>query len=481
VTKRERLSFLNRKVCRKTRTAVLPSLESVTVDELDPPAVRTRASRAAPWIGLGIALALIALAMLFPVVSGLNVHVRWFPPLHAEWMPRVGPGTIAAVIVAVIAVRYAVDVAERASWRMLLLVVFATALVWMLSLAMVDGLAGIGTILDTSYEYLQTARAVDDFGAVLRDYIAHIPLDSVDNWPVHIAGHPPGALLFFVVLVRLGLGSGLAAGLVVTVIAATTPVAVLMTLRRLGAERGARRAAPFLALGPAAIWMSVSADAMFGAVAAWGLCCLAYAATARTRGAVIAWSLAAGFVLGYCVMLSYGLPLLGVLALAVLLIARRWMPLPWAVASALVVVLVFAAAGFAWWDAYPVLVERYWAGVASNRPFPYWVWANLAALAISAGPLVGSAVAVVLRRLRGVRGTATTERVVIVLATAAALTVLIADLSMMSKAEVERIWLPFVPWLLVGTAMLSERWRRNGLAGQVGFALLVQHLLATGW
>ena len=51
----------------------------------------------------------------------------------------------------------------------------------------------------------------------------------------------------------------------------------------------------------------------------------------------------------------------------------------------------------------------------------------------------------------------------------------------MSKAEVERIWLPFVPWLLVGTALLSPRWRRWGLGIQLGTAIVVQHLLATGW
>ena len=51
----------------------------------------------------------------------------------------------------------------------------------------------------------------------------------------------------------------------------------------------------------------------------------------------------------------------------------------------------------------------------------------------------------------------------------------------MSKAEVERIWLPFVPWLLVSTALLPERWRRSGLVVQVVVALLVQHLLYTVW
>ena len=102
-------------------------------------------------------------------------------------------------------------------------------------------------------------------------------------------------------------------------------------------------------------------------------------------------------------MLSYGLPLLGMLAIAILVLARRWSPLPWAAGAAALVVLTFAASGFAWWEAYPVLVERYWAGVAINRPFPYWVWANLAALAFSAGPLVGAGLAVAVRRAKRLR------------------------------------------------------------------------------
>jgi hypothetical protein len=46
---------------------------------------------------------------------------------------------------------------------------------------------------------------------------------------------------------------------------------------------------------------------------------------------------------------------------------------------------------------------------------------------------------------------------------------------------VERIWLPFVPWLTLGCALLPERWRRPGLALQLGTALLVEHLLHTSW
>ena len=51
----------------------------------------------------------------------------------------------------------------------------------------------------------------------------------------------------------------------------------------------------------------------------------------------------------------------------------------------------------------------------------------------------------------------------------------------MSKAEVERIWLPFVPWLLLSVALLPERWRRGGSASRSVRRSLVQHLLDTAW
>jgi hypothetical protein len=59
--------------------------------------------------------------------------------------------------------------------------------------------------------------------------------------------------------------------------------------------------------------------------------------------------------------------------------------------------------------------------------------------------------------------------------------VVVADLSLMSKAEVERIWLPFVPWLVLAVAVLPPGWRRGALAAQAGSALALQHLLWTPW
>jgi len=175
-------------------------------------------------------------------------------------------------------------------------------------------------------------------------------------------------------------------------------------------------------------------------------------------------------------MLSYGLPLLGLPALAVLVVARSWRPLVPAALAALAVVLAFAAYGFVWWEALPALHERYWDGVQRNRPSSYWLWGNLAALAVSAGPGAGAALGAAASRWRE-HG----HRVVVWLAGAGTAMVLAADASRMSQAEVERIWLPFVPWLLVPTALLPDAWRKPVLALQVTAALVVQHLLFTGW
>ena len=263
--------------------------------------------------------------------------------------------------------------------------VFGAGLAWMLSLAFVDGADGIGHVLQTPYEYLRTARRVDDVQLLLQEYVSRIPFASTPkpNWPVHVAGHPPGALLFFVGLDRIGLGGGFAAGMVVTALAATTAVAVLLTARLLGDEATARRAAPFLVFAPAAVWQAVSADAMFAAVAAWGLAALALAGTRRSAG----WAVAAGLLLGACAMLSYGLLLLAILALTVVALGRWWPSLPIAAAAALAVIAAFAALGFSYPDALSALRERYFDGVGGRRPAAYWTWGGLAALAVCAGPL----------------------------------------------------------------------------------------------
>lgn len=433
----------------------------------------------APTAGLIGALFLVGLAMVVPAVTGWEVYVG-FPPLNASWQPRVGIGTVPASALAALGVAHAGRLSHRLPWGRLLLLCWVVGVGWLLSLALVDGVDGIRSNFEYNSEFLLTARGVRDIPEMLRGYASHIEYGS-GNLSIQPATHPPGALLFFVLLVRLGLGSSLAVGLVVTLLASTVPLATMTSLRLLGEERSARLAAPFLVLAPAAIWETLSGDAVFMSFAAWGLAALAAGAVRRR----LLWSLLGGLLLGTCVMMSYGLPLLGFLALAILVATGTYQPLGWAVGAAATVVAAFSVAGFSLLRAYPLLHHRYWAGVASVRPNAYWLWGDLAALLLSAGPALGPGVACWVwstrRGARAVSGGHRDNRVARILGAAGLLSVGAADLSLMSKGEVERIWLPFVPWLLVLCALLPPRWRRPALALQVVTALLTQHLLHTIW
>ncbi|MEV6195631.1 hypothetical protein AB0M19_24880 [Streptomyces sp. NPDC051920] len=409
-----------------------------------------------------------------------TLRVDW-PPLLASWGPHMGPGTPAAVLVAVAAVAYGPVLASRLRWRALLLTAWATCLAWTFSLALIDGWQrGVAVRLTTRYEYLQVIDRFDDISGTLRDFTHHILLNSPDHWPAHVAGHPPASTLTFVLLDRIGLRGGGWAGTWCVTVGATACVAVLVTVRALAGEHLARRAAPFLVLAPAAVWMGTSADAYFCAVAAW---CVALLALAVTRGWLAAAG-ASGLLFGLTCYLSYGLTLIALVAAAVLWLGRqevrkRPVLLVALLAGAAVVPTAFTLAGFDWWEAYRLLVTRYRQGAGGVRPYAYWVWANLACTVL----ITGLATAAGLRRtgtvlLRRHSADRATFRLAF-LVTAALLALLVADLSGMSKAETERIWLPFALWLFPSCALLPRP--RAWLAAQAVLALLLNHLLRTGW
>lgn len=413
------------------------------------------------------------------------LYVAW-PPLYASWLPHAGPGTVPALVLAAAVVLYGAPVARALPWRPLVWSVWGASVLWTTALALVDGWRrGIADRLLSPHEYLASVDRFHDVGAALSTFSQHILVGQPDNWPTHVAGHPPGAVLTFVALDRVGLGGGAWAGIWCVVVGASASAAVLVALRALGAEGSARRAAPFLVLVPAAVWVGVSADGYFAAVTAWGLALLAVAAAPGARAPRSA-ALAAGVLLGWSVYLSYGLVLIGFLAVAVLLCARNARPLPYALAGALTVAAAFTAAGFWWWEGYQLLVERYYQGVAAVRPYGYWVWANLATVCVTAGlaAVAGArrALAGVPGAVRGLRRAPSREDTTVALLVAAALcAVAAATLSGMSKGETERIWLPFVLWIVPAVALLPTGHRRAWLAVQAATALLVNHLLLTGW
>ncbi|MEU9319482.1 hypothetical protein [Streptomyces sp. NPDC048295] len=414
-----------------------------------------------------------------------TLYVHW-PPLLASWHPHIGPGTPAAVAVAAAVVAYGPPLADRIRWRALLPAAWAASLAWVFSLALIDGWGrGIAGRLTTKHEYLQAVDRFKDIGAALRGFDDHILIGSPDNWPTHVAGHPPGATLIFVLLDRIGLGGGSWAGSWCIVVGASAVPAVLIALRALTDERLARRAAPFLVLAPVAVWIGASADACFAAVAAWSVAFLALAATRRVRLPMAA-AFAAGLLFGLTCYLSYGLTLIAIPLLAVLALTRSARPVALFLAGALVVAALFTLAGYNWWEGYRLLVERYYQGVGGIRPYSYWVWANLACTTIAAGlatvaglrrAAVGAPGAV--RALRA--GTTHASQRLILLALMALLALLAADLSGMSKAETERIWQPFILWLLPTAALLPTGTRRGWLTAQAVVALLINHLLLTEW
>lgn len=421
---------------------------------------------------------LVAASIIWPRVTGTDVFVEW-PPLKAEFIPVLVPTSILPVLVALIGFLWWRRISTALNWGPYLAVVFAGSWLWTASLAHVGGEEGIRKVFARGSEYFVGAKEISSIPAFLSGFIERIPLDVNDNWPIHIAGHPPGATLFFILLDRLGIQSPYAAGVIVMTLGCTAAVAVLLTIKALGSEKLARRAAPWLILAPSAIWMGVSGDALFTAVGAWGLALLALAATALRRSRLVGFGLGAGLLLGLCVYLSYGLVLLGILAIAVIYLGGRWQALPWALVGALAVAAVFTLAGFRWWEAFPVLVERYYDGIQSKRQYGYWVWANLGAWTFTSGLAVWAAFP------RGIRyafrrGTGN-RHVVAILGCAGLAAVLVATVSGMSKAEIERIWLPFTIWILVLPSLLPLRWQRPLLATQITSAIAIEYLWSTQW
>ncbi|MGH3918417.1 MAG: hypothetical protein ACRDSG_05165 [Pseudonocardiaceae bacterium] len=444
------------------------------------PSTRLRGLRA-DLAAVGSAALLVAAAAVVGVrllQRGVPLHVD-APPLGAQWLPHVGSGTVPAVLVAVLVVLRGSELAARLSWRPLLGFSAVTALAWTMSLALVDGWRrGVADRLTTDTEYLHDIPRVSDVGAMLRIFAERIAGLQPESWTTHVAGHPPGALLVFVGLDRIGLPGGVPAALLCVLVGSTAGVAVAVTLRALGAETTARAALPFGVLFPGAVWVGVSADGLFAGVLAWGVALLALgAARPRLDVRAVAASAAGGLVLGASLYLSYGLVLAGLLPLAVAITARRVAPLLVTGVGVAAVVAAFAAAGFWWFDGYQQVKIRYYqpGEYGLERPYGYWVWADLACLAVVLGPAGVAGLRRVFTSGRGQPG------VLVALSGAAMLAVLAADLSGLSKAEVERIWLPFAVWLIAAAALLPARQVRGWLGAQALVALAVNHLLLTTW
>ncbi len=422
-----------------------------------------------------------ALAYGTYAVDGDAVMLR-AAPLMGRWgwrwdAPHAGVAAPAAALGAALAVGGAVAWwgprhARTLSWRALLWATGATAAAWTVTLAASDGWQRLTSPLATRHEYEPYAAGVDDLGALVSGYVA-----GLRDRPIHVQGHPPGPVVLAWLADRAGLGG--AGWLAALAIAGwgVAAAAVLVAARAVAGEGAARRAAPALAVLPAAVWAGTSLDALFAGLAAAG-CALAVVALVRGSAPRAA---AAGAVLGVTLLCSYGAAVILVVpaAIALVLAGRQgWRAVARGAAAAaaggLAVLAAAGVAGFWWFDGLAATRAAYWDGAAGLRPGWYLtLLGNPAALALATGPAVAAGLAAA-----GIQGlTAARSRSAALLPAAALAAVLVADLSQLSRGEVERIWLPFVPWL----ALAAPGHRRGWLAAQVAVGLGLQLLLRSPW
>jgi hypothetical protein len=415
---------------------------------------------------------------------GVPIHAG-AEPLQGRWELHVGPGTLLAPLVALCVVFAARNWIWRASWPTVLAGSVVASAVWIVSLALVDGpQRGYLDRLTRPDEYLHDLPRVVDVSAFLSTFSSSISIDSADPWTTHVASHPPGTLLAFWLLARAGLSGGLFAASFCVLVGASAIGAAMITVRTLAGEGTARRLAPFLVLTPMAIWVGVSGDALFMGASAWAIALVALACRATSTWRTVVLGLGAGLLLGVALYLSYGLLLIVIVVLAVVAWYGRAAVGALLGVGVVVVVAAFTVAGFRWWEGSALVVDRYYAGWGSERPYWFWVWANLVVLTVQAGPAAFAGVRRVLAAVVGDPRAAMSNpstRAVTVLVGSALAAVLLATVGGLSKAEVERIWLPFALWVTVSCASLPERRLRPWLWSQVGVAMLVQHLIFTTW
>jgi methylthioxylose transferase len=385
----------------------------------------------------------------------------------------IGAGAVAALVTwMILAGRW-----RRWSMRAVQIVTACSAGAFATSLALTDGRQGLLRGAAHETEYLANLAIMPPSREFLQNFVA-----DIQKYSVHVRGHPPGFVLLLQLMDRIGLtGAWPVVGLSLVGTMAL-PIAVLSAVRLLADDEWARRVAPLLVVSPYALWMMTSADAVFTALGAWAVAtCLR---SLRSSGrAAVSWGLASGLLLGALLFMTYGGATFA-LTMVVPTIAtwRRRGPrvlrsVAAVTAAVAVVTVAFVALGFWWLDGAAETRRQYWAGTAQFRPFGYFMIANLAVALIAIGP-VGFGGLIALWRRRGSRPE------VGLLVVGALLALIASHLSQYTRAEVERIWLLFYPWLLVATGAYAVDQRRLLAAlvvSHAGCSIVLQAVLVSKW
>ena len=390
-------------------------------------------------------------------------------PLVGVWKWRPGLGTLLPIAVGIAALVALPRIATRARFALAAASTAVGAVAFTLALAASDGWTHVLDPVVHPTEYWVNLATLPPAGDMLRHYGT---IDFLLKYSVHAKGHPPAFLLLLKMLSAVGLGHPWVAGALSYLGVALLPVAILLTVRSVASENAARTTAPFLALAPYAVWMGTSADALYTAVAASGVACLALAlhtASLRKRRSL---AFGAGIFLSLGLFFTYGLVPFLLLPVIVTVAIRpsRQVVLEtagFAVVAAALVTFGFRAAGFWWFDGVRTTRTFYWWGTAQYRPWRYFLVGNLGSSLIAVGPVVALGLA------------ALRQRAIWWIVGGGLFCLLVADVSQYSKAEVERIWLLFFPWLIPAVVALPKR--RAFLAAHACSAVLLQTWLVSKW
>jgi hypothetical protein len=384
-------------------------------------------------------------------------------PLFGSWEWHFESNLLAPIAVGGLLIAVLPLIASRWRWRLVVLFTALGSVAFSLALAYAHSHPRTWT--DIHHHYGDPIHYVEDAGGVAAFLETYTAVQATDHFAIHLQSHPPGLVLFLWAAAQIGLKGLIFENTIALLGAAAMTAAALVIARDVAGERLARRAAPFLVLAPAAFWHS-NADIIFGGATLAAVACLILA-TGR-RGAKAAWlTIAGGLLAGVALMLSFSAALLAIPFLVVAVMRRRWRVILAGGAVAALVLLVPLAWGYWWLEGLQTTRDRYYAGVASDRGYWYFLYANLAVFALALGP----ATVVALARLR--------ERRMWIVVGSCLAAVAIADLSGMSSAETERIWQPFMPLVLLAGCALTRP--RAWLALQLAVAVLLAAALRVQW
>ena len=441
-------------------------------------ALLDRTAPAAAWLPAGVfSVAAATIAYGFAARAGGVQLGASLAPFLWDWEPRVRTSALPAVGLLVAGVSFAPRLRRPAAspwafagWTL------ALGLALRLALGMArggfDGLWAVFQIgnHEAASEYLPALPAFGFGARFFLDTFAEIGT----SLPVHAIGHPPGLLLL---LHWLGIDGprGMAA-LTIGVGALSIPLTYVLA-RALLDEARARIAVLLYVFAPSAVlYGATSADALYATLALTAAIPLALVAGGRgqeahARGGVL--TLGAG-ALAVASFFSYANLAIG--AWASLLAwqrggARRALLIAMACGAGLA--LFYGALALATgYDPIGVLRATesvYRAGIASRRPYAFWVFGSPVAFLGALGlPIAWFAL-----RSAGARYAP---------AVALAIVVLIAAVLGFTKAETERIYQFLVPLACVAAAAtLPARWLPWTLGALAAQMLAIELLVYTVW